>query len=554
MIKENQSFINGIERVVDVLLNILAVFLAYFVACYFDLQLQINEYRLTIISLILVCVFFMYMWFDIYAPMRSEKLVTFVRKISITNLIIGVILALAFGFWGDMEKPFYLIWIVFSVTFSTVLLIIKKAIMVHILHYIRKRKYNLKHVILIGNNESMMKDYIKQINENSAFGYEILGCLGEVKLDGIDYLGSIDELEDILETHSPDEAIFAFENLNNYPIAKLVNICNDNCVKVMFIPTICNYFKSKRQINQIGDMPLIDIRSTPLENFANRMLKRTIDIVGSLALIILTSPLMIATAIGVKISSPGPILFKQERVGRHNKTFKIYKFRSMKCNTHENSGWTTDHDDRKTKFGNFIRKYSLDELPQFFNVLFGTMSLVGPRPEIPYYVKIFKDQVPLYMVKHYVKPGITGLAQIKGLRGDTSIKARIDEDIYYIENWSIFLDIRILLLTPFKAINKHEKYADETNAERVETTITMEEFKKQVEKDKAEALKIKESSTKTLVQEDSSLKAEKTTINKIRKYSEQKISKKITKKDKIITHKKAVGNDENFEERGALSE
>jgi lipopolysaccharide/colanic/teichoic acid biosynthesis glycosyltransferase len=173
---------------------------------------------------------------------------------------------------------------------------------------------------------------------------------------------------------------------------------------------------------------------------------------------------MIAAAIGVKISSPGPVLFKQTRVGAMGKKFKMLKFRSMRLNAESKTAWSTGDDPRKTKFGAFIRKTAIDELPQLFNVLSGNMSLVGPRPEIPVFVNHFKENIPLYMIKHYVKPGMTGLAQIKGFRGDTSIEARIHEDIHYIENWSLGLDLYILLKTPLKAINKNERYVDSPEA------------------------------------------------------------------------------------------
>ena len=209
----------------------------------------------------------------------------------------------------------------------------------------------------------------------------------------------------------------------------------------------------------VGNLPMVDIRSTPFDNVFNRFLKRTLDIVVASIMIVLTSPLMLFTAIGVKLSSPGPILFRQTRVGRQNEEFTIYKFRSMRVNDSQQTGWSTDYDPRKTRFGTFIRKVALDELPQLFNVLKGDMSLVGPRPEVPFYVEKFKKEIPLYMLKHISRPGITGLAQIKGLRGDTSIEARIEEDINYIENWTFWTDIRILFLTPFRMINRHEKYA-----------------------------------------------------------------------------------------------
>ena len=206
-------------------------------------------------------------------------------------------------------------------------------------------------------------------------------------------------------------------------------------------------------VDEVGDVSLVNLRHIPLDNIGNAFLKRAVDIVGSLLLIVCTSPIMLFAAIGVKLSSPGPILFKQERVGLNKKPFYMYKFRSMRVNDKQNTGWSTNSDPRKTKFGSFIRKFSIDELPQFFNVLMGDMSLVGPRPELPYFVNQFKESVPLYMVKHQVRPGITGWAQVNGFRGDTSIQGRIEHDIYYIENWTLLFDIKILFMTVFKFSN-----------------------------------------------------------------------------------------------------
>ena len=174
-----------------------------------------------------------------------------------------------------------------------------------------------------------------------------------------------------------------------------------------------------------------------------------LDVVGSLVLIVLTSPIMLGVAIGVKLSSPGPIIFKQERVGLNKRPFMMYKFRSMRVNAAEDSAWSTNSDPRKTRFGSIIRKFSLDELPQFFNVLKGDMSLVGPRPEIPFHVEHFKEEIPRYLVRQQVRPGLTGWAQINGLRGDTDIAERIRYDIWYIENWTVALDIKILFRTVF---------------------------------------------------------------------------------------------------------
>ncbi|MNJ56292.1 UDP-glucose:undecaprenyl-phosphate glucose-1-phosphate transferase [compost metagenome] len=194
---------------------------------------------------------------------------------------------------------------------------------------------------------------------------------------------------------------------------------------------------------------MINVRDIPLDMAANRLVKRAFDIVFSLFAIIITSPVMLFVVIGVKLTSPGPVIFKQERMGLNRRTFQMYKFRSMKVLPEgmADTGWTTENDPRRTKFGAFIRKTSIDELPQFFNVLAGHMSVVGPRPERPYFVDQFREEVPKYMVKHHVRPGITGWAQTHGLRGDTSIEERIQHDIFYIENWSMLLDIKIIIRT-----------------------------------------------------------------------------------------------------------
>ena len=203
-------------------------------------------------------------------------------------------------------------------------------------------------------------------------------------------------------------------------------------------------------------LPVINIRHVPLNGGFNKFIKRFTDIVGSFLLIILFSPIMLAVALAVKVSSKGPVIYKQERVGLHNRNFVMYKFRSMKINRCDELHFTTQNDDRTTRIGKFIRKCSLDELPQLFNVLKGDMSLVGPRPERPEFVEQFKEQIPRYMIKHQVRPGMTGWAQINGYRGNTSIQKRIEYDLYYIENWTLWFDIAILFQTIFKGfVNKN---------------------------------------------------------------------------------------------------
>ena len=202
-------------------------------------------------------------------------------------------------------------------------------------------------------------------------------------------------------------------------------------------------------MDDLDGLPIIDTRHVPLDNLFKAFLKRSFDIVFSIFALVLCSPLLILSAILIKVTSEGPILFKQERVGLNKETFYMYKFRSMKVQepSEEATQWTTKNDPRKTWWGNIMRRFSIDELPQFFNVLKGDMSVIGPRPERPYFVDKFKEDIPHYMIKHQVRPGITGWAQVNGLRGDTSIEDRIEHDLYYIENWTFSMDLKIIILT-----------------------------------------------------------------------------------------------------------
>ena len=234
--------------------------------------------------------------------------------------------------------------------------------------------------------------------------------------------------------------------------------CEKVGIKAEIIPDYIRYFPAQPSVDMIEDIPIINIRYVPLDDNFNKFLKYTSDYVISIIAIIITSPIMFVTAIAIKLTSPGPIIFKQERMGYNGKIFEMYKFRSMKVQdpSEEKSEWTTPDDPRKTKVGDFIRRTSIDELPQFFNVLKGDMSVVGPRPERPYFVDQFKESIPKYMVKHQVKPGLTGWAQIHGCRGDTSINKRIEYDIEYVENWHMGLDLAIMIKTALK--KNHNAY------------------------------------------------------------------------------------------------
>ncbi|MBR2020659.1 MAG: exopolysaccharide biosynthesis polyprenyl glycosylphosphotransferase [Clostridia bacterium] len=459
--KDYRYLLTSLDKLFDYVLNFLVSYICYWgVKLFHPAPFGVGHTRAVfIICIICLVTSFLYNYHNVYLPMRTRSVLFFISRIFLVTMeVVGLSIILIL-ILCTRDVSAYVAWLTFTAIFSGATIMIKKVAMISFLRTLRVRKRNIKHILVVTNSQDMVDAYMDEILNNPHFGYSVIGYVGNLNIIGLEHLGTTRDLDHLLKELRPDEVVLAFDTVRKKLITKYISICDNNCIKTLVVPAICGYFRSPRQVTEVGNLPLIDIRSTPLDNVTNQFIKRAMDIVGSLLLILVTSPLMLFTAIGVRLSSPGPILFKQTRIGMHNKPFTMYKFRSMRVNDSESTGWSTENDPRKTKFGAFIRKFALDELPQFFNVLKGDMSLVGPRPEVPFYVEKFRKEIPLYMLKHTLRPGITGLAQIKGLRGDTSIQARIDEDINYIENWTFWGDIRILLLTPFCAINRHEKYA-----------------------------------------------------------------------------------------------
>jgi len=343
---------------------------------------------------------------------------------------------------------------------SSTVVLVKRMLVRMVLSYYRSMGYNLKHVILIGNG-ALAKKYAKTIQLTPQFGYTIDGYIGTTPaLNGLRFLGEWACCgAEVLAKPGIDEVVVALELEQTHLLPQIIAACEKFGTKVSIIPYYNDYIPASTTIVSLGECKLLNLRTTPLDFPGNAMLKRLFDILNSLVLIVLTSPVMLFAVIGTLLSSPGPIIFKQTRVGKNKRLFQMYKFRSMRVNAQEGTGWTKNDDPRKTRFGSLMRKTSIDELPQFFNVLKGDMSLIGPRPEIPHYVEKFQETVPLYMLKHLVRPGITGWAQVNGYRGDTSIEERVLCDIWYIEHWTFCLDLRICLRTAFGGIINQEKVA-----------------------------------------------------------------------------------------------
>ena len=339
--------------------------------------------------------------------------------------------------------------VAFFYAVATLLLVGKRGALRMILRRYRAMGYNQKRVLLVGHGESA-ETYLERVTSDKRLGYQVVGYVADQSgWDALPYCGTYAQLEEVFQREQPDEVVVAVPTEEGQWIGKIINACEKDGTKLSVVPSYVKYMPSNPQFDSVDGLPLINLRRIPLDNLGNAFFKRAVDVVCSLLLIVLTSPLMLIAAIGVKLSSPGPIIFKQERVGKDKKPFYMYKFRSMRVNVQQETGWSTDYDPRKTHFGSFIRKFSLDELPQFFNVLKGDMSLVGPRPEVPFHVEHFKEEIPRYLVRQQVRPGCTGWAQVHGLRGDTDIAERIRYDIWYIENWTVALDIKIIFRTVF---------------------------------------------------------------------------------------------------------
>ncbi|MDU5261167.1 MAG: undecaprenyl-phosphate glucose phosphotransferase [Clostridium celatum] len=465
MIKQNQKLINKALVFIDAVVIILSFLLAWYIRIHSGIMeleggsLTFKEFLIPVLIMLPIYII-LYNLKRLYSAERTVFLSKEIINIFIANLF-GIVIFSGLLFVNktiDYSRSLLIIFFIIC----TILISLERVIIKISMRSARKKGLNIRYTVFVGYSESTEK-FNKLINENRHWGYKVLGVFEDYKIDSgnLNYLGNIVELDNYLtENRDVDEIIITLEMKDYDKLKTIISICEKLGIRIQIIPSYYKYFPAKPYVEEIGGLPLINMRYIPLDNILNKAIKRGIDIVGSLLAIIIFSPIMLITAILIKLTSKGPIIFKQERIGLNRKPFIMYKFRSMRQQDpeEEKKDWTVKNDPRKTKIGAFIRKTSIDELPQFFNVLKGDMSLIGPRPERPFYVEKFKDEIPKYMVKHQVRPGITGWAQVNGWRGDTSIEKRIECDIYYIENWSLTLDIKIVILTFFKGFINNNAY------------------------------------------------------------------------------------------------
>ena len=469
MIKDNQRFLNKLHVLLDVLIICASYALAWLltiVAPIFPAGHGVLPPQVYFAALIpIVPAYLLLYWtFHLYEPKRTHSKraeLWHICQACAVGLMLLTSILFAFrrsGYFGNFSTRMLVAFSIIDITLTT----IERFGIRYILSRLRRKGFNQKHVMLVGFSDAS-DQFIDACRRNPDWGYHIYGIVDDIAevgegYKGVRVVGRISELEHILAQNTIDEIAITLPLAAYAKLDGIVHVCEKSGVHTKFIPDYNNIIHSKPVTEDMDGLPVINIRNVPLTDPVKATAKRAVDICGALVGIILFSPIMLVVATLIKLTSPGPIIFRQERVGLHNKPFMMYKFRSMVQQTEadEKKGWTVPGDPRVTRVGRFIRKTSIDEFPQFFNVLAGQMSLIGPRPERTHFVEMFKEEIPRYMIKHQVRPGMTGWAQVNGLRGDTSIYERVKYDIWYIENWTMSLDVKILFLTIFKGfVNKN---------------------------------------------------------------------------------------------------
>ena len=440
MIKDNQKYFNRLHVIIDALVIVGSYMLSWYLKFegpFADKTKGAHSMGFYFAALYFVVPVYMILYYmnKMYTPKRTQKVETeFINvfKANAAGAIAFMVAITAFKI-PDFSRGLIFIFFILNI----VLTLTVRCTIRYILRFFRKKGYNLKHILLVGYSRAA-EEYINRIHANPQWGYVVRGILDDhiprgTSYKGVKVIGTIDNLMGILPVSALDEIAVTLSLADYDHLENIVGLCEKSGVHTKFIPDYHSLIPNRPYTEDLMGLPMINIRYVPLSNTMNALAKRSIDIIGSFCGIVVLSPLLLIVAIIIKLTSKGPVIFKQER-------------------------WTVKDDPRVTKAGKFFRKTSIDELPQLFNILKGDMSIVGPRPERPQFVDKFKEEIPRYMIKHQVRPGLTGWAQVNGYRGDTSIRKRIDYDLYYIENWTMGFDFKIMFMTIFKGFVNENAY------------------------------------------------------------------------------------------------
>lgn len=401
---------------------------------------------------------FCFIYAKMYNPKRISRYKAEFRSILKANIFLFVIMTgITFYYrefsYSRVQSIYFLLFSIFSLT-------IFRTLVRSYLSYLRRKGKNLRRIIVVGERETAAK-FLRKVLDNRELGYVTIGYVGEEPNRQIDteYLGPYECLPQLIESQAIDQVYIALDSNQQSDLKKINNLLAEQMVDLNIVPDIYHTLNINPEILDLDGMPIIALRQSSVEGW-NRILKRLFDIVGASFGILLLTPLWIVMPLVIKIFSPGPVFYLQERMGLDGRSFNMLKFRSMRVDAEDKTGavWAKKDDDRRTALGAFMRETSLDEIPQLFNVLVGSMSLVGPRPERPVFIEDFKKSIPNYMLRHKMKAGITGWAQVNGWRGNTSLEKRIECDIFYLTHWSIWFDLKIILMTFVTGIRNPNAY------------------------------------------------------------------------------------------------
>ncbi len=405
---------------------------------------------------------FVFKRMGLYKPMRGVRRTRELWQLVNANSL-GVLLLIAVTYlFREKSIPFSRLVFFYFVVLATASTILQRSVLRFFLREIRRRGYNLRYLLIVGAGQ-VAGDIASRIRLNGELGIQLIGCLSKTGSEGkgprgIPVIGSYEDLPKMISTMDIDQVVVALPLEDHHRLPEIMEATKNSLADVKIVPDLYKFISLGGSIEEFEGLPVISVQESPLDGM-NLYAKRAVDLLLATFMLLLFSPLMLLLALLIKLTSKGPVLFQQERVSYDGTPFRIIKFRTMTQDAEINGpGWTRPGDSRVTPLGRFLRSTSLDELPQLFNVILGEMSIVGPRPERPVFIEEFRKRIPRYYLRHKVPAGMTGWAQVHGWRGDTSIDKRIEYDLYYIENWTLLLDFKILFMTLFQGFRNRNAY------------------------------------------------------------------------------------------------
>ncbi|MEE9613595.1 MAG: undecaprenyl-phosphate glucose phosphotransferase [Thermodesulfobacteriota bacterium] len=467
MLKEHSRFFESLLFISDLTVIALSWLFSFYVRFHSGLIPLYKEmpspstYLLFLIPILVIWGVTLRM-FGLYRSMRTSS--QFSELVIIIKAgLLSVLLLTAVSFFVRSYELSRLVLVIFGFT-NVAALVLARAVMRAALGQFRQRGYNMKQAVIVGTGAAAL-DMLRRLRAHPDTGINVVGLVsgksggdaGEV--EGVKVLCDYDGTGDLIRKRNIDLVIIALGLEEHGRVVDVLESIGDEAVDIKIVPDVYELITLRGGVEDFDGIPVVSLRDSPLYGW-DVVIKRGMDITASSAGIVAAAPLMALIAALIKLTSPGPVFYAQERVSAGGGTFSMLKFRSMRVDAEEGTGpvWASKDDPRRTWVGTFLRRTSLDELPQLFNVFVGKMSLVGPRPERPVFIKEFRDSIPKYMLRHKIKAGITGWAQVNGLRGNTDIKKRLDYDLYYIENWSLSFDLKIMLLTVWRGFFNKNAY------------------------------------------------------------------------------------------------